>query len=188
LKAQGTAGNSVYFTSIHDDAVGGDTLGDGGATLPSPGDWAGINVNASGQANLNFTTVRFAGLNTANLFNDGGKLVVTSCSVAHSGNHGIANLNGGVLILVDSVISHNSGNGVSNGGTTSITYSDIVDNGAYGVYSYAPDPISAENNYWGSADGPSWDGNYCPSPPQGSGDLISCHSVDYEPFATTPYH
>ncbi len=38
----------AIFTSIRDDDFGGDTEGDGGATLPAPGDWNGIFVDGSG--------------------------------------------------------------------------------------------------------------------------------------------
>ncbi|MEJ5198075.1 MAG: right-handed parallel beta-helix repeat-containing protein [Anaerolineae bacterium] len=52
LTAPATVGNSIVLTSLADDTAGGDTNLDGSDTIPLPGDWAGIIVRGTGQANL----------------------------------------------------------------------------------------------------------------------------------------
>lgn len=190
LHVEGVAANPVYFTSLYDDTAGGET--DGTSVLPAPGDWRGIDVQALGEVDLVHATLRYAGSDSVGLLNAGGHVTVDYGGITHNVGNGIGNLEGGTIEVTNSVIGHNTGSGLGNGGAASVAYSDISNNGDYGVYSYADGPnrpMSAVHNYWGSPDGPSWNGDdYCPPPPEGSGDLVSCFSVEYEPFATVPYH
>lgn len=58
LNANGSQSKPICFTSILDDATGGDTNEDGNATLPGVGDWDYIKVSGIGN-NSTFTNCKF---------------------------------------------------------------------------------------------------------------------------------
>ncbi|MDZ7790421.1 MAG: right-handed parallel beta-helix repeat-containing protein [Xanthomonadales bacterium] len=61
LDAQGTEHDTVYFTDIRDDSLGGDSNGDGGDTVPGVPWWQGIYVRDGGSALLDRIEVRYSG-------------------------------------------------------------------------------------------------------------------------------
>lgn len=190
LQAQGQQGSPVTFTSLHDDSVGGNTLPGDEGILPQPGDWRGINTGSGGQATLAYSSLLYAGSDGAGfLCAGGGHATLQDSTVAYNANGGMSNQAGATLTVSHSVIHDNAGDGLANGGTATVGQTDIYGNQNYGINSWAAGLLSAENNYWGAADGPSWDGYpYCNPPPSGHGDKVTCWSVDYKPFASAPFH
>ena len=142
LIAKGDSSDPIIFTSIKDDSAGGDTNGDGAASLPSRGDWSGIIFGGDELCSLDFDYVQIKYANIAIFANE-----MDNFSIAHS----VITENSRAGIVLNSI---NSG---------SINYSNIYSNynpvsgcqTQNGIYYcldiafryYGDEPIDATNNY-----------------------------------------
>lgn len=99
LTSLGTDPNRVVFTSFKDDAAGGDTNGDGGATLPERGDWGTIHIKTRITGILRHTEIRYGGgsMNAAIVFEGPNEFAALftfeKSSVHHNLNNGIIGTN-----------------------------------------------------------------------------------------------
>jgi RHS repeat-associated protein len=122
LNASGTSGTPVFFTSLRDDSVGGDTGGDG-PTSGSASQWAGIRIQNGGQATLFHVEGRYGGNGTGLLDVSGGaSLTLQDSTIEHNGSYGVR-LSGttttATATIVHSTLSDNS-DGVSASGNTQV--------------------------------------------------------------------
>jgi hypothetical protein len=99
LNAVGIAGKPIYFTSIKDDAVGGDINGDGSQSSPSAtGDWQYIAFHDN-SSSLKHCVISYGGLGSSKsaVSADGATLIVENCTF--TSNNGGTLFGGGALNL-----------------------------------------------------------------------------------------
>ena len=186
LMAQGTEGHPIFFTSIRDDSIAGDTNGDGTATAPAPGNWKSIRFTATSAASaLQYVIVRYGGSlsSTGALYLDSGAPgLFDHITVMGSQYRGLYCQNTSPFIELFTFTANATG--LQNGTSCymMLQNNNIYGNTSYGVYNENTNyTLSAGNNWWGQATGPTHSSN-----PGGTGDRIS-DRITYAPFATTAF-
>lgn len=162
LNAQGTSDDPILFTS--------------NASSPAVGDWKGIYFKYTGNNTImDYCEVEYA---DNNIYCDRSSPIIKNSTIQNSNNGIYISSSSSPSITCSNIKDNNTGVYATSSSNPSITGCKITGNAAYGVYNNNNSiTINAENNWWGSASGPSGVG-------LGSGDAVS-HYVDYDPWLTS---
>ncbi len=153
LYAEGSSSSKIYFTSIHDDSVGGDTNNNGTSTTPSSDDWHAVRINSNASTTLSHSVVKYGGgynytygNSYTNLYNNGGVLDFIDSELSNNTNRGIWHILGTTTIAnsnlhdIPYAIYSSSGSGYIN-----VASSTIHDNW-YGIHTYGGQTLNIVDN------------------------------------------
>ncbi len=166
LIARGTASQKIIFTS--------------NADIPQPGDWNDIyfSSNAADDSIIENAIIEYGGF-SGSIQIHSSQPTIKKCISRKSAGAGLYIYNSTAEISCCDFTENNIGihyQGYEN--TPTIIYNNIFGNMTYGLQNSSSTDISAENNWWGDASGPSHASN-----PGGSGDNVS-DNVDFDPWLT----
>jgi len=177
LRSEGTRARPVIFTSIKDDAVSGDTSGDGDASAAAPGDWGGLRLDgaaylqhtilrfgaggdledmpamvkvAAGQADVVMLDCRLEQALLDAVSTWGGSMRMTNCVLASNGRGILVRENSSALLVNCTLYQHNWGV-VAHGGISRVVNSIIGYSAEYGVFGMPTE--FAYNNVWSPTSG-----------------------------------
>jgi hypothetical protein len=189
LIAKGTKDKKIYITSLRDDTVGGDTNGDGSATIPGPKNWSSIFLEAGSKTEFDNVEVSYGGWNyngeymriAAAIYQHGAEFSASNSVFEHNATADIFQDAGTTTISNSKIINGNYGIWFSDGNMV-ISQSTLAGNTGLAIYNENGPQIDVRNNWWGDASGPK---DISTITPTGIGDKIY-GNILYVPFLTEP--
>jgi pimeloyl-ACP methyl ester carboxylesterase len=163
LTAQGTLEAPIVFTSYKDDAHGGDTNSDGGATLPDRGQWYAIINN--GQATFEHVEILYGASSpmTAGVLTRSNTFSLKN-SVIRDNLYACVALENVTTVAIENNVISNCSIGVhmqkfKYGTVAKVTHNNIVGNATGArvdslIWWQPQWPLDARENWWGDASGP----------------------------------
>ncbi len=157
LVVKGTVEAPVYFTSIYDDSVSGDT-GNDGLTVGANGQWQGLYFKPGSIGEFDHVVLRYAGYggfgfgNFVGIENDGGVLDIKNSRISNNystisgftAGSGIRNK--GILSVSDSVLENQVYGILGDSGTVTVSDTQILNNTEMGLYASGLDSLTLLNN------------------------------------------
>jgi hypothetical protein len=136
LRLRGTARRPIVITSIHDDAVGGDTNRNGSATAPAPGQWHNLRFDDNGISRLENVVLRYANTGAAAVDANVAAHVLLRVRVEHSG----IGFRLAATCTADDLVAWNcTGDGIQlAGGAAVLRHATVAGNGGAGIRRTAP--------------------------------------------------
>lgn len=160
IDAQGTDTEPIYFTSVHDDTIGGDSNGNGTSTVPGSSRqtsvgwrdtrWGGMQFVEGASGTFDNAVFRYAGYDHTHaqaipaLYNTGGDITVTNSEFSDHYAYGIGQKSGSITIR-NSRITDSTNGVVQFGGPVTISDSEFVEN-LRGIFSQGADDLTLTNN------------------------------------------
>ena len=121
LEVLGTEANKVYFTSLHDDTVGGDTNANVGNSWPQKRDWQAITFEAGSKGTFKNSVLRYGGENTGTpgiwpvIYNRGGDITLEDTYIGHNFSDGIYQSSGTTTVARIELVDQSIGARASGG-------------------------------------------------------------------------
>lgn len=167
IVARGSAELPIYFTSLTNDSLGGDTNLDG-PSMGGPGEWQGLYFHPGSEGVFDYVELSFAGAggygwgNFSGIKNNGGDVEINNSNIHdnyanlfdwvignYRGGNSIYNLSGN-LSINNSVIDSSASGIFVESGTTTITNTIIKNNAGYtagyGINAHGEGSITLINN------------------------------------------